>query len=126
MERNLRRPIVFIALAFSSGIVVQHLFKINMIVLVGLLPIGNIMACIYFHNRNKINLLFACLMITVVITGALCLTAADLKPSIISSFNNQYITGEGTKKSIVKKKKRYINWLEEQNQFSMPPVKKKP
>src|SRR5665648_445658 len=125
MERNLRRPIVFIALAFSSGIVVQHLFKINMIVLVGLLPIGNIMACIYFHNRNKINLLFACLMITVVITGALCLTAADLKPSIISSFNNQYITGEGTVKSIVKKDEKIYKLVVVTNQIFNAPVEEK-
>src|SRR5665648_955845 len=83
-----------------QGIVTQHLFKINTIFLVGLLIIGSIMAYIYFHKKNKINLLFAFIMITVAITGALWLTVADLKPSIISSFNNQQITGEGTVKSL--------------------------
>src|SRR5665648_336827 len=125
MERNLRRPIVFIALAFSSGIVTQHLFKINTIFLVGLLIIGSIMAYIYFHKKNKINLLFAFIMITVAITGALWLTVADLKPSIISSFNNQQITGEGTVKSIVKKGEKIYKRVVVTNLIFNSPVEEK-
>ncbi|MBK5261940.1 MAG: DNA internalization-related competence protein ComEC/Rec2 [Peptostreptococcaceae bacterium] len=121
----MRRPIVFIALAFSSGIVTQHLFKINTFFLVGLLIIGSIMAYIYSHKKNKINLLFAFIMITVAITGALWLTVADLKLSIISSFNNQQITGEGTVKSIVKKGEKIYKLVVVTNLIFNSPVEEK-
>lgn len=50
-------------------------------------------------------------MIIIVSAGALWLSIADLKPSIISTFNNQNITGEGTVITAVKKDENYYKLL---------------
>lgn len=105
MEKNLRRPIVYIALAFSSGMAGQHQLNLNMAILIGLLAIEASTLFVFFHiyKRDNRNFLFVILMIMTMTIGGLWLSVADLKPSILSNHNNQHVTGQGTVVSVVKK-----------------------
>jgi len=99
----LRRPIVFIALAFTLGIAVENLLKITIIVLISLLLIDFTGIYVFNRKRNNMNLLNILFIITILLAGALYLIIDDIKTSTISTYNNQMISGEGTVKNAIKK-----------------------
>ncbi len=71
------------------------------------------------------NSLFVILMIIIMTVGALWFSIADLKPSILSNYNNQNITGQGTVVRVVKKDENVYKLVVMTNQIFQSRVKEK-
>lgn len=106
MEEYLRRPIVFIAMAFSAGIAGQYMWLINRMTLLIILIIVVLIIYMNFYKENNKKLLFVFIMIFTASAGALWFTVFDSKPSILSDFNEQEIGGEGIIISVSKKEEK--------------------
>jgi competence protein ComEC len=91
------------AIAFSIGIAIENLFKINITFLIGILFIGFIFVYIYSYKKRNVIILKIFFIIMILIAGAIYFTVNDMKASIVSEYDNKEIHGEGVIQNVVKK-----------------------